>query len=910
MKTPGETLNDFGIVTRELEVRATGALREAMGRARELAFACRDDGPDGLAHATNAIRGLDDQQLLDLTRYLTVRFHLLNKAEQLNIARVNRARERDAETQGGAKPESIREAIRTLKEDGVSLEDALALLRSVDIQPTFTAHPTEARRQTVLTKQQDIAHAVRAMHDERATPLEREEASSLLGRSVELMLLTDDVRPMRLRVLDEVRNGLHYLTTSVWETVPKLGRDAMLALRDAYPGEADGLTLGDMPACVRYRTWIGGDRDGNPNVTHQETQRAITLMRTEALRLIDRDLVHLLGELSVSNRVVDTPNALKHAIEGSGSIDVAQDADVGDAEHAVNEPWRLRLMQMRARVRSDDSYTAALLLEDLRQLGDTLEEVGCTESVRSGPLGETMLRMRTFGFHLATIDIRQHSKVHEETVGALLRAGGVEADYQSLDEDARCAVLRRELLSSRPLVRTWEGLGDRVTEAMEVLRVVREARERAPNAVRTYVISMTHQVSDVLEVLLMMKEAGLYRVGADESVESDLDVAPLLETVEDLRHAEPVLEKLFADPMYRKVMAHRGTHEGCELFQELMLGYSDSNKDGGFLMANVALEEAQRSLAGVCTEAGVTFRLFHGRGGTVGRGGGRANRAIIASPAPSRNGRIRFTEQGEVISFRYALPAIARRHLEQIVNAVVIGKHSATKEDGVSADNLDLARTIAEKGMSAYRSLIEDPGFWSWFTYVSPVTHIGGLPIASRPIIREGSKFEFENLRAIPWVFSWVQMRASVPGWYGVGAALSSLDDTDLKRCAQVYTQWDFFRTLLDRAQREMSRSRLDIARLYALEHPEGEDFIGRIAEDFDRAESALLAITGQSALLDNEPVIQHAIAKRNPWTDVLNLIQLELMRRARMSEAEAERLRPHIFSVINGIAAAMQSTG
>ncbi len=902
--TPSADLNDFALVTGVLDELSTGERASARDLAHELASACRA-GDDRLPSVLERVRTLSDDQILHLTRYLTVRFHLLNKAEQLNIARVNRRREREAESRG-AKPESIREAVQKLRAGGVGLEDALTLLRSVDIQPTFTAHPTEARRQTVLNKQSDVAEAVDELHSQRATPLERNEARAKLRRAIELMQLTDDVRSLRLRVLDEVRNGLHYLSTSVWETVPRLGLDTLDALREAYPEAASTLALADMPSGVRYRTWIGGDRDGNPNVTHRESERALRMLRESAIGLLDLDLERLRDELSLSDRIAPAPRALLDAIRAAGAIDLEGS---GDAEHAEHEPFRLRVMQMRARLKSDPSYSSRDILEDLETLRSALESMGCTESARSGPLGETILRVRTFGLHLASVDIRQHSKVHERCADALLRAGGVEEAYTALDEDARCAVLRKELLSSRPLVRDWDGFDDQVREALDVLRIVREAKRREPDCVRAYVVSMTHEVSDVLEVLLMMKEAGLYRVVAGGSIESDMDVVPLLETVEDLKHGERVLRSLFSDDAYRKVLAHRGAEERCAFFQELMLGYSDSNKDGGFLMANVALQEAQRSLAAVCDEAGVTFRFFHGRGGTVGRGGGRANRAILSSPANSRNGRIRFTEQGEVISFRYALPAIARRHLEQIVNAVVLGKHSAASEpDDVSDRDIALARSIAEKGMSSYRALIDDEAFWSWFTYVSPVTHIGGLPIASRPIIRSGSKFEFENLRAIPWVFSWVQMRAIVPGWYGVGAALNALDDTELKHCKEAYGRWPFFTSLLDRAQREMARSRLPIARLYAMEHPDGAAFFDPICEDYERARTALLSIAGRSELLDNEPVIKSAIEKRNPWTDVLNLLQIELMRRAR--EGRSEELSGHMFAVINGIAAAMQSTG
>ena len=451
---------------------------------------------------------------------------------------------------------------------------------------------------------------------------------------------------------------------------------------------------------------------------------------------------------------------------------------------------------------------------------------------------------------------------------------------------------------------------------LDVFDVIRDVKLRDDAAIGSYVVSMTHSTSDLLEVLVLAKEAGLWRLH-EGRVASTLDVVPLYETIEDLDEAETRMRTIFAHPIYRKHLEARGH------FQEIMLGYSDSNKDGGYWMANWALHRAQDALGRVCREHDIRFRLFHGRGGTVGRGGGRANQAILAMPPVVHNGEIRFTEQGEVISFRYALADIARRHLEQIVNAMIrsVG-HPAHRTGGyedIASDDAALMDRIARRSMQVYRELIDDPRLWHWYTQATPIEQISRLPIASRPVSRKSAgEVDFDSLRAIPWNFAWTQTRYTVPGWYGVGTALSEViaeNADNLGALQRMFKEWHFFRAVVNNAQREMARSRLEISHFYAQlaaeSGTEGERFHKTIAQEHEEARKAILQITGQERLLDHNPVIQKSIFLRNPYTDVLNLLQVELLRRYRRAEeSEREALREAVFLSINGIAAAVQSTG
>ncbi len=911
------------------------AIRQQAGQdtldlVEELRMLCKqsvaENAPASRTKAKDRIAQLRDEEILWLLRAYTAFFHLVNQAEQEEIIRINRDRAR-AGSPEQPRAESILEAIHYLKEQGYSYEEVLALFRQLDIQPTLTAHPTEARRLSILYKQQHISRILSRLNRERLTPREKERALSEVRNQIALLLSTDEIRADRPSVDDEVDQGLYFLRNAIRETIPDIYDDVRRGLR-AYYGKS-----GDIPVFLKYRSWIGSDRDGNPNVTADVTRRTFARQRLTAINIFYEELVELRRELSVSNRQVSVPQALYDAI----AADVRDiDLDAKTQRIYRHEPYRLKISYMMERLlrlaqqaqaeldrdaphrgrREADSYSGEAFVRDLDTLRECLAATGYETYAEAGPLQRILVRARTFGFHMAALDVRQHSRIHEQAVTAILRSANVHDDYAGLDESEKIDLLARELENPRALAPRNAELPDMAQQVVESFEAVREIIEREPSAMGSYVISMTHTVSDVLEAMLLAKVVGLWRI-QDGDLYCPLDIVPLFETIEDLADADALMSALFSNPVYDKHLESRGR------FQEIMLGYSDSNKDGGYWMANWALHKAQKDLGVVCREHRVTLRLFHGRGGTVGRGGGRANQAILAMPPVVHNGQIRFTEQGEVISFRYALPDIARRHLEQIVSAMIVSTASGSRRNGkndygTAPGNVEVLDRIAGSSMKAYRGLIEDNALWPWYTQVTPIEQISRLPIASRPVSR-GSAHEvhFESLRAIPWVFAWTQTRYTLPGWFGTGYGLASLTEEDpemVSRLRTLYREWTFFRAVVNSAQREMARARFDISQHYReLENSStGSHIHERIAEDFRKARDMILRITGQNDLLDSNPVIQKSIFLRNPYTDVLNLLQIELIKRYRAAEQEEtqDALRQALFLSINGIAAAMQSTG
>lgn len=888
------------------EVVAQHSGKNVLSAMQTLVDLCRHaDADNGAshAHAAEFIAAAPLELLRELLKALTIRFHLANKAEQVQIAAVNRERDRHA-TFDCPRAESIAEAMAELKRRGLAANEVCEILNRLDIQPTLTAHPTEARRRTMLRLQDGVATALTERRERNPTPKEERTLCNNIVRDVLLMFGTDEIRSERPKVIEEVRQGLYFLHGAIWQAIPQLYRDLRESLRNYYDVEPA------LPTILRYRTWIAGDRDGNPRVTADVTRQALAEMRSAAIDLYEEQLILLRRELSLSSRRVNISNRLTAAIERDKTRCPLTVEQEGPMRY---EPFRVRVTQMLHKVKearvNAAAYTAECLVADLGELAESLDDASQSAIAGTGRLADLRIQAETFGFHLAAMDIRQHSAVHEAVVAEMLALGGAHTDYSSLTEMERIRLLQGELRNPRPLLPPLARLGDKTHDVRAVLEVVREAIGISPTAIGSYIISMTHDVSDMLELLLLLKESGLWRLEGDR-VESALDVVPLFETVEDLEHSESLMEKLFTDPIYSLQLRARGG------LQEIMLGYSDSNKDGGYWMSNWGLQRAQGRLADMCRRHGICLRLFHGRGGTVGRGGGRANRAILATPPQTRSGRIRFTEQGEVITFRYALAAITRRHLEQIVSAMLAAtphRDSATPPvEDFSSAHAELMDAIASASMKAYRAFVDDPEFWPWFARVSPIAHISDLPIASRPVARSSGEVHFENLRAIPWVFGWTQMRYNVPGWFGIGTGIAEViaaRPESAETMKRLYREWDFFRTLIDNAQQEMARARLAIAGHYA--KAAGSSQHHRIVEEFERTADAIRSITGKHDLLDNNPVIQRAIAARNPFTDVLNLIQVDLMGRFQNdSESDEELLRSTLFLSINGIAAAMQSTG
>jgi phosphoenolpyruvate carboxylase len=878
----------------------------------KLAAQAFDEGDDAsFEELESKIDDLSTEHISSFLRYYTVFFHLMNSQEQREITRINRERAIHTNPES-PRGESIAEAVYHLKQQGYSAKEAANVIAKLDIQPTITAHPTEARRHSVLIKQQRITEMIGKLRQHDLTPSERKEMKMDIFNEIHLLLATDEVRTERVTVEDEVENGMFYFRNAIWETIPVLYDDLRNAFETYYNEAPDFSTI------LKYRSWIGSDRDGNPNVTSDVTWETILEQRQIVMELYLGELDDLRRYLSISQNKYDISDELAASLEEDQQADPLSER----YQRLYNqEPYRRKVTHIMHKLQhqmevaksgSSDQvleeakeYTSQDFIADLELIADSLSESGLKCVGAQGNLKHLLVRARTFGFHMAGLDVRQHSAKHEAAVAELLSVGEVTDDYPSLDEDEKVALLTKELKNPRPLLPVRAQLSDDTAQMLEVFGIIGRMLELDANSFGNYIISMTHGVSDMLEVFILAKEMGLWSY-SKQGVESQIDVVPLFETIEDLEECGRLMTEIYDSPLYQQQLAARNN------LQEIMLGYSDSNKDGGYWMANWALEKAQQQLGKVCRDYDVDFRLFHGRGGTVGRGGGRSNQAILALPPISNNGRIRFTEQGEVISFRYSLAPITRRHLEQIVNAMIrvtVSEHEAHPQQ---EEFNEVMEQLANESMEAYRNLIDDDGFWSWYTAKTPIEHISRLPIASRPVSRGSAKAaDFENLRAIPWVFAWTQVRYNVPGWYGIGKALGDLVDQDekLEQLQRWYNEGVFFKTVLDNAQREMARTHIPTSNIY--EDIDNGSFHKQITDDFEEAVKVIKKVTGQENILDNSPVIKKSIRFRNPFTYPLNMMQTELLDRWKEKDEDSEEsLRDALFLSINGVAAAMQSTG
>ncbi len=886
---------------------------QQLGRLPLLARAALDQKDQkARTEITEYVASLDLEEAKEVLRMYTTFFHLVNSLEQHEISRINRDRE-FKETPESPRNESIAEAVYRMKSEGYSFEEALEVFRQIDIQPTITAHPTEARRRSVLTKQHEITSMINGLGNNALTPDEETILRKDIANQLRLLLLTDEVRAERMSVEDEVENGMYYFTTTIWGAIPRVYQDIRLAM-ETYYGK-----FPTIPNVLKYRSWIGSDRDGNPNVTSSVTWKTIIEQRRTVLKKYLEELNHLRRYLSISYKETDISMELKESLR----IEEEQNPLPEIYERRYQrEPYRRKITHMMQNIRhqiemldyeKNKILTEALVynsedfLNDLDLIKKSLISNNFRGLAEQGKLQDLIDRACTFGFHLTALDIRQHSKLHEQAVEELLSKAGVEKKYSSLSEEEKIELLISELKNPRPLSPLRSSRSEVSEKVLSVFEEMRDMLELDSNSFGSYIISMTHGVSDMLEVLIIAKEIGLWSY-SDGKITTNLDIVPLFETIEDLEESSRIMAEMFENELFAQQIKARGN------FQEIMLGYSDSNKDGGYWMANWALDKAQYNLGTVCRKYDIDFMLFHGRGGTIGRGGGQSNKAIIAMPPVSNNGKIRFTEQGEVLSFRYSLPAIAHRHLEQIVNAMVQVTMAQKKDSGyLSTDEKAIMEEISEISMKKYRSLIDDEQFWDWYSSVTPVEHIGKLPIASRPVSRGGSGgMNFDNLRAIPWGFAWTQLRYNTPGWFGVGEGLKQMVEKSKENSETFkkwFHEWIFFKTVLNNSQRELARTHLKTSEIYA---DKNGKFHKLIEEEFSKVEKIIKEIAGVDNLLDHNPVIQKSIQFRNPFTFPLNFIQLELLKRwdKAKNEDEKNRITEILFLNINGIASAMQSTG
>jgi phosphoenolpyruvate carboxylase len=873
---------------------------EAVESIRRAAVAFRRGASGGVSHDLEAgLAALDIEHTLHVVRAFSYFLHFCNIAEDVDARRA-------AEASHGASP--LLAAMRQVAARGTQRAAVVDWLARADVVPVLTAHPTEVQRQSVLGLERAIADALVEWHQTHGSHARRASAEAKLRRFVLTLWHTAMLRLVRLRVADEIENGLAFFQSTFLRVVPELARVLESAVEDAFGAGAP------LPgnAVVRFGSWIGGDRDGNPRVD-AETLAYAAQRHFEVAVEHYLAAVHRLGqELPLSSRLV-TPSAELGAL--------AQRA--GDpSAFRQDEPYRQALVGIYARLAATARALADVrppvppatqgepyavpgeFAADLRVIGASLRGHG------AGPIAaasvEPLVRaVDAFGFHLASLDLRQSAAVHEAVVAELLAAAEVARDYDRMPEPARVELLARELSGPRPLAVPDAQYGEVTRRELAALRTARDARSRfGAQAVTTYVISQARSASDVLETLLLLKEAGLLRVRPGPAL--DLDVVPLFETIGDLEAAPAVLDALLGNPAYARYLATRGNA------QEVMLGYSDSNKDGGYLTSSWSLYKAQVALLAVARRHGVRLRFFHGRGGSVGRGGGPTADAIRAQPAGSIDGAMRLTEQGEIISSKYSDPEIGRANLESLVAATFAASFAGDSDDAHPREFEADLEQLSRAAFAAYRSLVyETDGFPDYFRAATPIGEIAELNLGSRPVSRTASA-RIEDLRAIPWVFGWSQSRLMLPGWLGFGSAVEAwlAREPALGRLRDMRARWPFLRVTLANMEMVLAKSDIGIAARYAGLVPDPalrERVFGVIRAEYARTLAAVNALGGE--LLVDQPALARSIRHRLPYLDPLNHLQIELIRRYRAGQRD-DRLRRAMHLTINGIAAGLRNTG
>ncbi|MDR7295977.1 phosphoenolpyruvate carboxylase [Pelomonas aquatica] len=900
----------LGDVIREQEGREAYELVERI-RQLSVAYRHKHDKEAG-KRFDKLLKGLSGEQAVSVIRAFSYFSHLANIAEDRHHIRRRDVHERA----GSLQPGSLAYCLEHLHEAGIRPTEIAEVLQRGFISPVLTAHPTEVQRKSILDAERAVAGLLEA-RDRAATERELRDTEGLLRARITQLWQTRMLRYSKLTVADEIENALSYYQSTFLRQIPKLYAE----LEEHLPGE-------QLPSFLRMGHWIGGDRDGNPNVGAATLKRAMQRQGEVALRHYLTELHELGAELSISLRLSGVSPAMQALAERSPD----QNA------HRLDEPYRRALTGMYARlaatlheltgtealrhaVAPQDPYrTPDELLADLRTIESSLK-THHAEALIAPRLSPLIRAVQVFGFHLATLDLRQSSDQHELVLAELLAVARIEPDYSALDEAAKRELLLRLLNDARPLRVIGANYSDKARFELATFEAAREALARfGREALRHYIISHTESVSDLLEVALLLKETGLLRGVLAEQAVSDLIIVPLFETIGDLRIAPEIMREFYALPGMRGLIDRSGGE------QDIMLGYSDSNKDGGMFTSSWELYRAEIALVELFDElkaqAPITLRLFHGRGGTVGRGGGPSYQAILAQPPGTVNGQIRLTEQGEVIASKYAHPEIGRRNLETLV-AATLEATLLHPTQSAPKSFLQAAQALSDASFAAYRGLVYDtPGFADYFFASTPIREIAELNIGSRPASRKATR-AIEDLRAIPWGFSWGQARVALPGWCGFGSGVEAfLGEEPAQRAKnlallkRMLKGWPFFRALLSNLDMVLAKSDLTLAERYVelVEDKKlGKRIFAAIRAEFERTQAALSLITGEDKRLAANPSLARSIEHRFPYIDPLNHLQVELMRRYRRIAADdpaMERVQRGIHLSINGIAAGLRNTG
>lgn len=859
------------------------------------------------AELADLFRDIDVHQAIPVIRAFTHFALLANVAED-----IHRERRRAVHEAAGEPPQDSSLAATYRKLDGAQLDASVvtAALTGALVSPVITAHPTEIRRRTVFDTQHHITELMRLrLHGHTRTDGGR-DIETELRRHILTLWQTALVRLSRLKISDEIETGLRYYPAAFLDVIPRVNAEVRDALQQRWPG-----TQVLAQPILRPGSWIGGDRDGNPNVTAEVVRLATGRAAYTAFDHYFGEICALEQELSLSSRLVRT------------SQEMTALADACAEPARSDEPYRRALRVIHARLTAtamrilDDQPALELdlglepyetpeqLLADLDTVDASLRDNG-SAVLADDRLGRLREAVRVFGFHLSGLDMRQNSEVHEQVISELLAWAGVHPDYASLPEEARVELLAAEIGTRRPLVGPGAELSELAAKELGIVRAAaRAVKVFGPQAIPNYIISMCQSVSDMLEAAVLLKEAGLLDATAG-AVYAPVGIVPLFETIDDLQRGSAILEAALDLPVYRALVTARGDQ------QEVMLGYSDSNKDGGYLAANWALYRAELDLVDSAQRTGIRLRLFHGRGGTVGRGGGPSYDAILAQPPGAVKGSLRITEQGEVIAAKYAEPRIAHRNLETLLAATL--ESTLLDVEGLGEDAEDAYRVLddlAARAQRAYAELVhETPGFVEYFKASTPVSEIGALNIGSRPTSRKPTT-AISDLRAIPWVLAWSQSRVMLPGWYGTGTAFEQFvagDDTKLEILRDLYNRWPFFRTVLSNMAQVLSKSDLGLAARYS-ELVADEELRARvfdkIVDEHERTVRMHGLITGQDDLLADNPALARSVFNRFPYLEPLNHLQVELLRRYRSGDDD-ELVQRGILLTMSGLASALRNSG
>lgn len=848
-------------------------------------------------------------------RAFAIYFQLVNIAEQNHRVR----RKRDYERSAGetVQPGSIESVILELKERNCSEEELRQILDSISLELVMTAHPTEAMRRAILDIHKRIAEDMMLLDNPTLTYREREQLRDKLLNEVITLWQTDELRDRKPTVLDEVRNGLYYFNETLFDVLPEVYQELERCLDKYYPTQS-----WHVPTYLRFGSWIGGDRDGNPSVTAEVTWETLQMHRKLAIHKYEERLKELFRSLSFSTSIVQVSDELLQSIAADHeNVPLKRTAFWNNEK----EPYRMKLIYMFERLHNmmDESTrdTSARyrnpveFVEDLRIIDRSLRH-HYADYVADTLVAKLIRQVELFGFYMAALDIRQHSKEHESAMTEILANMKIVNNYGALSEEEKIDLLHKLLQDPRPLVSSYIEYSESTRECLDVYRTIQRAqKEFGEKCITSYLISMAEAASDVLEVMLLAKEVGLFRQEENGKVHCTIQAVPLFETIDDLHEAPGIMKRLFDLPIYRSAVSAMSN------VQEIMLGYSDSNKDGGVFTANWELRMALKELTAMAQDYNVKIKFFHGRGGALGRGGMPLNRSILAQPPHTIGGGIKITEQGEVLSSRYAMQGIAYRSLEQATSALIQAAMLArtAHTDLYESKWKELMESISQTSLQKYQDLIfRDADFLTYFKEATPLPEVGELNIGSRPSKRKNSD-RFEDLRAIPWVFAWTQSRYLLPAWYAAGTGLQSFyqgKEENLAVMRDMYRHYSFFQSMIDSLQMALAKADLVIAKEYSgmvKDDAVRERIFSQIEEEYKLTSDLILKITGQQEILDNVPVIQESIRLRNPYVDPLSYMQVGLvseLRELREAGNDNPILLREVLLTINGIAAGLRNTG